>query len=149
MLAYLPLIQQILLEFMTKKAGGHGFTFNLTGMGLLALSAILALMVLIFLLLALQTYTAPIYGVPQSWLITSAVTFLMGVIVYVASCFSRHKKGLITKVKEEVEDRLTPVAQIVEELAAPVKDHPLVAVLLAGLAGMMAAEKLNNRGTDN
>lgn len=143
MLALLPLIQKLILDYMTKKTH-DGFSFNFQAMGLFTAAGILLLLVFLFLLFAMQTYTAQIYGEPVSWLITAGTTLLVTGIVYLCACYSKRKKGLMHKVKEEVEDRLTPVAQIIEQLAEPVKDHPIAAVILAGLAGVMAGEKLHS-----
>ena len=148
-MAYLPLIQKLILDYMTKKSLGSHFSFNFKGLGLTALSLILSFIAVIFLLLALQTWVSSLYGVPVAWLITAAVTFLVAAIVHLMAASSRKKHGLINHVKEEVHDTITPLAGIIEELAAPIKDHPLAAVILAGLAGVMAGEKLNIHGTDN
>lgn len=148
MLALLPLIQKLILEYMTKKTHA-GFSLNFTALGLMAVTGILGLVTVLFILLALQAYLAEFYGVPAAWLLTAAATFVITCIVYLIASYSQRKRAIVQKVKEEVEDRLTPMAQIIEQLAEPVKDHPLAAVLLAGLAGVMAGEKLHSdKGTD-
>ncbi len=148
MLAYLPLIQKILLGYMSQRSSGHSFVFNFRGLALLAFSGILGFLVLIFLLLALQSYTAAIYGVPESWLITAAVTVILALVAFLAGSSSRKKNGLVHRVKEEVEEHLSPLSNIVEELAAPVKEHPLAAVVLAGLVGLLAGDKLGDKSDD-
>lgn len=149
MLALLPLIQKLILDYMTKKTH-DGFSFNFQAIGLSLVSGVLGFVVFIFLLLALQTYIAEIHGEPKAWLLTAAVTFILACITYLFALRSKRKKALIHKVREEVEDRLTPVAQIIEQLTEPVKDHPLAAVALALMAGLMAGDKLHgNDGTDD
>lgn len=148
MLAYLPLIQKILLGYMSQRSSGHSFIFNFRGLALLAFSGILGFMVLIFLLLALQTYTADLYGVPQSWALTAAATFILAFFVYLAGNFSRKKNGLVHRVKEEVEEHLTPLASIIDDLATPVKEHPVASVALAALVGLLAGDKFGDKSGD-
>jgi hypothetical protein len=148
MFAYLPLIQKILLEYMSKRSMGSSFSFNFKGLGLTALSLIMGLIAFIFLLLALQTYASALYGVPMAWLITAGVTLLLAIIIHCIASISRKRHGLINHVKEEVQDTISPLYGIIEELAAPIKDHPVAAVILAGLAGVVAAEKMNTHGTE-
>lgn len=146
MLAYLPLIQKLLVGYMTKKTH-DGFSFNFQGLGLMALSAVLGFLTFLFLLMALQSYTADIYGVPVSWLITAASTCFLGLIAYLCAAQSKKKKAFIHQMKEDMQDQLTPFTQIMDELAEPIKDHPIAAVVLAALAGVLAGDKLNGQGT--
>ena len=148
MLAYLPLIQKLLVGYMTRKTH-EGFSFNFQAMALMAFAGLLAFLTFLFLLLALQAYTADIYGAPASWLITASVSCLIGVAIYLCAERSKKEKAFVHKVKEEVEDNLSPFNQILEELAEPIKEHPVAAVVLAALAGVLAGDKLNGDGTDH
>lgn len=139
----LPLIQKLILDYMTKKTH-EGFSFNFQAMGLFAAAGVFGLVTFIFLLFALQTYTAEIYGEPVSWLITAAITAVISLVIYLFACYSKRRKAIIHRMKEQMEDRLTPVAQIIEQIAEPVKDHPIAAVALAALAGLMAGDKLSS-----
>lgn len=148
MLALLPLIQKLILDYMTKKTH-EGFSFNFQAMGLFAAAGVLGLITFIFLLFALQTYAAEIYGEPVSWLVTAALTAVIALVIYLFASYSKRKKAIIHRMKEEMEDRLTPVAQIIQQFAEPVKDHPIAAVALAALAGLMAGDKLHSNDKEN
>lgn len=148
MLAYLPLIQKLLLGYMSQRSSGHSFIFNFRGLAFLAFSGILGFLVLIFLMLALQTYTAEVYGVWQSWLLTAAATFILAFIVYLFGSTSKKKNGLVHRVKEEAQEHLSPLANIIDEIATPVKEHPVAAVALAALVGLLAGDKFGDKGTD-
>lgn len=142
MLAFLPLIQKLILEYMIKKTHA-GFSFNFQAVGLFAAAGILMMLMFLFMLFALQSFTAEMYGEPASWLLTAAVTFLLVCLLYGAACYSKRKKAIMHTVKDEVEDKFGPYVHIIEQIIEPVKDHPLAAIVLAGLAGVMAGDKLH------
>ncbi len=148
MLAFLPLIQKLLLDHISRRNDGLGFSLNFCGLGLMALSFILLGITTLFLLFALQTYAADIYGEPLSWLITAAATCLLACAAFLAGHISKKKRGFFHRIKNEVEQDLTPISRFAEDLAGPIKDHPLASVALAALAGLLAGDKLGGKGTD-
>ncbi len=148
MLALLPLIQKLLLDHISRRNDGLGFSLNFCGLGLMALSFILLGITMIFLLLALQAYAEELYGAPLSWLVTAAGTFILASAALLAGHISKRKKGLIHRIKNEVEQDLSPISQFAEDLAGPIKEHPLASVALAALAGLLAGDKLGDKGTD-
>lgn len=147
MLAYLPLIQKLIVDYMTKKTH-EGFSFNFQALGLMAFSGLIAFVACIFLLIALQAYAVQFFPSYVAWLIVAGTALSVSGIIYLVADHSKKKKAFVHKVKEEVSDHLSPVAKILEELAEPIKEHPVAAVVLAALAGVLAGDKLNSDGTD-
>ncbi|PZP55598.1 MAG: hypothetical protein DI586_06330 [Micavibrio aeruginosavorus] len=147
MLAYLPLIQKLIVDYMTKKTH-EGFSFNFHALGLMALSGLIGFIACIFFLLALQAFAVEFFPAYISWLIVAATALLISLTIYFIAERSKKKKAFVHKVKQEVSDHLTPFNKIMEELSEPIKEHPVAAVVLAALAGVLAGDKLNSDGTD-
>jgi len=145
-IAYLPLIQQLVADNLTRKRHDEGKApLNVKGIGLIAVSFLLAIPGIIFALLSLQTWLATIYDTSLSWLITSAVCL-------VASCFVALCGNLMQAADDE-RKAIAPATRtgsdkqpdsiikgLIDDLAVPVREHPLASVLVAGLAGLMAGE---------
>ncbi len=147
MLAYLPLIQKLIVDYMTKKTH-EGFSFNFQALGLMALSGLVGFIACIFLLLALQSYIVQFYPEYLSWLIVAGTALILTVAIYLMADRSIKKKAFVHRVREEVSEHMTPLNKILDDLAEPIKEHPVAAVVLAALAGVLAGDKLNGDGTD-
>ena len=143
MLAYLPLIQKILLGYMTKKTHEFGFSLNYSGIFLMMLAALMGFLAFLFFLIGARAYLETLYGVPASWLLVSAGILILTGVIYFSACYSKKKNGLINRIQEDVKEDLSPMAQVIESRAEPIKDHPIASVVLAALAGVLAGDKIN------
>lgn len=145
MWALLPVAQHLLLETISRKSR-QDFHINMTGIGLMIFSALAALFGVTFLFLALQSYLAEIYGESLSWLITAAVSFVLMALTHVVGKFLKHRDGLLKKVKQEIKlNPPSPFKEIMDDMVTSIKDHPMAAIALAGVAGLMAGEKISDR----
>lgn len=145
MLQYLPLVQKLLLDHITRDNKRDKFAFNFTGLVLMLLSGIMALLLVIFLFLSLKTYLQIGYGEPLAWLLTSAVAFITTALLYLSACLSKRRNGLIRKFREEIREEVSPLTEFIEDVSAPIKDHPLMSVLIAVTAGLLAGDKINDK----
>ena len=145
MLQYLPLVQKLLLDHITRDDKRHKFAFNFTGLVLMLLSGIMAFIVIIFLFLSLESYLESLYGEPLAWLLTAAAVFVLTCILQIAASISKRRKGLIRKIKEEIREEVSPLSEFIEDVSAPIKDHPLMSVLIAVTAGLLAGDKINDK----
>lgn len=145
MLQYLPLVQKLLLDHITRDEKRHKFAFNFTGLVLMLLSGIIAFLIVIFLFLALESYLEISYGEPLAWLLTAAAAFIVTSILYLCACYSKRRNGLIRKIKEEIREEVSPLSEFIEDVSAPIKDHPLMSVLIAVTAGLLAGDKINDK----
>ena len=145
MIQYLPLVQKLLLDHITRDDKRHKFSFNFTGLVLMLLSGIMMFIVTIFLFLALESYLENFYGEPKAWLLTAAAAFILTCILYVLASFSKRRNGLIRKIKEEIREEVSPLSEFIEDISAPIKDHPLMSILIAITAGLLAGDKINDK----
>lgn len=143
MKALIPLIEQIVINgMMSSKA--PMMRKNKYGLGLMALSVLLTLVAVVFLIISGYAWLMTQFTQPMAALITAA--FIMG-----AAVISALTGVLIAKSKKQPEvhtDELAELTGIItdllgEELAQPIIDNPKTAVLLASAAGFVAGDRLN------
>jgi len=141
--ALIPLIEQIVINgMMSSKA--PMMRKNKYGLGLMALSVLLTLVAVVFLIISGAAWLMTQFTQPMAALITAA--FIMG-----AAVISALTGVLIAKSKKQPEvhtDELAELTGIItdllgEELAQPIIDNPKTAVLLASAAGFVAGDRLN------
>lgn len=110
--------------------------------GLLALSIIGGVIALIFLTSALYMAVSEIYSPPIGALATGVAMALFSLICLFWA--NRPEKRQKTPLWSSVNDNqlMDTVEEIISEIGQPIKDNPGTAVLLASIAGFLAADRL-------
>lgn len=146
MLAYLPLIQQLLTMNLGRKDKVSGVSLKLAGLAYLVMALCTAFVAIIFLLIALQSYLAIALDSPYAeslaWAVCGAVVAI-GAATLALFANMAHKKnnGLVSLTMRHSEENA--VTTISSEVYDQIKEHPLASVVLASLAGVIAGEKLH------
>lgn len=110
--------------------------------GLLSLSVIGGMIALIFLTSALYMAVSALYSPPIGALATGCVMAAFSLVcLYLAN---RTEKKLKKQVWPSVNDNqmMETVQSVLAEIEQPIKDNPATAVLLASIAGFLAADKI-------
>lgn len=142
--AFLPLIEQVLMNaIMSKKA--PLMRKNKYGLGLMALSAILFLVALIFTCLAGYGWLLTEFDQPTAAIITAG--FILGFSILSALTgvsLSRRRPPEPVVPTDEITEIMSNLTELVgDELLDTIRENPKTAILLAGAAGMVAGEQLN------
>lgn len=108
--------------------------------GLLALAMIGGVIALAFLTSALYMTAAAAYSPPIGALITgiAVAVFSLGCLFFANRTEARVKRSWSSVNDNQVMEK---VEEIISEIEQPIKENPGTAVLLASLAGFLAAEK--------
>ena len=171
MLAYLSLIQQ-LLSLGGGRRHSHitGINLNVAGIGAMIFGLAAAFGAVIFAMIALQGWLAMVitspYAAPIAWICVAGITLIIAGIAITAGKESK-RDGLISfaysqpktghafdadrgadKIHVNGTDHKPSfdesfVKNMTEEFATHIEDHPLTAVVLAGLAGMAAGKSMS------
>lgn len=165
MLALMPIVQQLVLEgYKSRRAqaatgasqppsfmpgaviAGYGATA-----ATLALALLFAFVGVIFLLIALQAYLEPEYGVSEAWFITGTAAFLASALLCFVNMARRRFGNRIKKIAASVAPDPSAIhdfsvmRQILDDATAPIKDHPVTSVLVAAIIGAMAGDKIHDK----
>lgn len=172
MLAYLSLIQQ-LLSLGGGRRHSHitGINLNVAGLGAMIFGLAAAFGAVIFAMIALEGWLAMVitspYAEPIAWLCVAGITLVIAGVAITVGKESK-RDGLISfayaapkptpnsyadKGSDKIHVNGTDhkasfdesfVKNMTEEFATHIEDHPLTAVVLAGLAGMAAGKSMSD-----
>lgn len=118
------------------------------GFGLCAISGILGLVAIGFLIAAFYAWALVIYRPDIAALLTAGVAAGLAVVVAGIAYAVNNKRELERQLRQEtMKDDLmghlkAAIATVDDEFGDQVRENPVMAVLLAGLAGFVAADKI-------
>lgn len=120
---------------------------SIMGLGLMALSAFLALVGLGFVFAALYIWLADMNGPLSASLSMSAVLFTLALITVFAAFTVKRWRKRKTKAKATAKDFPHNIQGMIEtvtsELGDTIRDNPKAALITALVAGYMAKDKFN------
>lgn len=145
MKALLYLIEQVAVRgLVNRKAPSTGN--NKLGLGLMALSGLLFCVALVFAILSFYGYVLIHYTQPIAALIVSgsvvAASLICSLIGY--SCLKKKQQKPSSLQDNDITQIISEITDMIgEEWAETIQENPKTAVLLAGVAGLVAGERLN------
>ena len=139
----LPIIEQAIINGVISK-GAPLMHKNKAGLGLLALSGLITLVALGFLIFAGYGWLLINYDQPTAAFIVSAVLFALALVSVVSAYFAFKKKPAVVADNSDVMQLISEITDVIgEELAEPIEEHPKTALLLASLAGFAVGDRLH------
>ena len=117
---------------------------NKTKWILLAFGALCVSAGLFFLALALYKYLGSLYEPYIAALISSALVFAAAIAVILLNAFLQHKNAVHQRsAQDEFSEHIhVLIKEICNELEGPIIENPKTSVLIAALAGLVAARRI-------
>lgn len=144
--ALLPILEHTLLNALVSKEAPL-MRKSKFGLGLYAVSGLLLLTCVAFLIAAGHSWLSLNFSAPVALALTAAGTALIAVLSAIAAHFIIKSKQKVETPAIQTEDVSRLVMELGEvageELMEQIKENPKTAMLLAGAAGFLAAEKLH------
>jgi len=131
-------------------SGGLAMATNKSkaGFGLCAVSGLLGFTAVGFLIAAFYAWALAAYRPDIAALMTAALVAAFALVAAVGAYAINHKREIKRKLRQETfkNDLLSNIKAVVatvdDELGDQIRENPTTAVLLAGLAGYIAADKI-------
>ncbi len=142
--ALFPIVEQLVINgLLSKKA--PLMRKSKFGLGLAILSGLLFLITIIFALIGAYGWLLQEFSQPVAALLVCAGVLALSVIAGLSGYALLTKKPAVPA--DHSEDITTLIAEMTaflgEELAEPIQENPKTALLLAGLAGYVAGDRLH------
>lgn len=142
--ALMPLVEQFVVNTLVSKQAPFTRKSKL-GLGLMVLSGLFFCAALVFLVVAGYGWLLTQFTQPEAALITAA--FILAASVLTALCAVLVLKKTphhAPAQSDEILEMVTALGEMVgDDLETSIRDNPKTAMLLAGAAGLIAADRLN------
>lgn len=144
MQALMPLVEQVIIDRLLSQRAPL-MRKNKIGIGLMVLAGVMLLLGLVFAALAGYGWLLMHYPQPTAALITAG--FILGLSILSSligvALLQRRAPPPRRQNEEEIMEAVSEIMTIVsEELAEPIKENPKTAVILSGVAGFAAGERM-------
>ena len=145
--ALMPFAEQMLVNTMLNKKAPF-MRKNKFGLGLAALSGLLFILALVFAAISAYAWVASYYAAPVAAIIIAGFVLCISIIAALSGYLLLRKRpqprAATSYMEGDVTEVVAEIAEILgEELAEPIRDNPKTAMMLAGLAGFVAADRLH------
>lgn len=139
-----PVVAQLIIHGLTRPKKSH--RHRKAGLMLIAASGLLSLIGVVYLFIALSAWLSGIFGPAAGPLLTGIAALALGGLATAGFRMleSRDPKRPKRDAMEDTGEALySAVEKATRGLEEPIASHPKAAVLMASMAGYMAANKLH------
>lgn len=146
-MSFSPVIKQVITQGILGSAKAK-VRYNTAGIALFGLAGSVGFLGLVFLAIAWNNYLLSAYSAPVAAAVTGGSVLLLALVI--SGCgywILRRRKSagnLIPAKEKEVEDMIDLVLDsMLSELEEPIRQNPKTAMAIAGLAGLVAGDRLH------
>ena len=143
--ALMPLVEQFIVNTLVSKQAPFMRKSKL-GLGLIALSGLFFSAALVFLIIAGYGWLLTQFTQPEAALITAAFVMATSLLTALTAVLVLKKtpERAHNAQSDEIHEMVTVLGELVgEEFESSIRENPKTAMILAGAAGLVAADRLN------
>lgn len=143
--ALMPLVEQFVVNSLVSKQAPFMRKSKL-GLGLIALSGLFFCAALVFLIIAGYGWLLTQFTQPEAALITAGFIMATSILTALSAILVLRKapQQAINTQSDEIHEMVTMIGELLgEELETSIRENPKTAMILAGAAGLIAADRLH------